>query len=149
MQLQTQRFALPQLAVAQAHKEITHNEALVLIDALLHPLIEGVAASAPTLAMGDAGKCWLVGAPGSGDFAAKDDQLAYWTGASWRFAVPLFGLRVWHRTGGYHITYTGDGWISHAPVSLPSGGAVTDTECRAALTELISRLTDAGILRPM
>ena len=34
--LETRRCGLPLLAVSQAEKEITHNEALVLIDALLH-----------------------------------------------------------------------------------------------------------------
>ena len=46
--LQTPRFALPMLSVAQAQKETTHNEALVLIDALLHaPVVDGPLATPP------------------------------------------------------------------------------------------------------
>jgi hypothetical protein len=146
MELETHRFALPQLVVAQAHKEITHNEALVLVDALLHPLVEGVATSPPTLSINDAGKCWLVDNSSSDSFAGKEGHLAYWTGGSWRFTVPVLGMRVWHRPGGYLINYADEGWVSFATVELPSGGAVVDAECRAALGELISRLSDAGIL---
>lgn len=102
MELETHRFALPQLVVAQAHKEITHNEALVLVDALLHPLVEGVATAPPALSINDAGKCWLVGNSPSDSFAGKEDHLAYWTGGSWRFTAPILGMRVWHRPGGVH-----------------------------------------------
>ena len=45
------------------------------------------------------------------------------------------------------ISYTDQGWVSFATVASPSGGAVVDAECRAAMSELISRLSDAGILR--
>lgn len=38
-QIQTARYQLPFLAVGQAQKEITHNEALVLLDALISATI--------------------------------------------------------------------------------------------------------------
>ena len=37
--LVTPRCALPLLATAQAQKEVTHNEALVLLDALIHAAV--------------------------------------------------------------------------------------------------------------
>ena len=41
------RFALPLLHAGQAQKEITHNEALQLIDMLLHPYAESASLTAP------------------------------------------------------------------------------------------------------
>ena len=38
----TDRFALPLLAAAQAQKEVTHNEALARVDALLHAVVVAV-----------------------------------------------------------------------------------------------------------
>ena len=50
MTLQTDRFALPLLATAQAQKEMTHNEALALLDAVVQPVVVAVApASVPVL----------------------------------------------------------------------------------------------------
>ena len=58
----TPRHQLPYLAVGQAQKEITHNQALVRIDALLQPLVEAELSAPPaSLAESQAGKCWLVG----------------------------------------------------------------------------------------
>ena len=50
MTLQTDRLSLPLLAVAQAQKEATHNEALVLIDALVQPVVVSVAPASVPLA---------------------------------------------------------------------------------------------------
>ena len=36
----TPRLALPLLAMAQAQKEVTHNEALILLDALIYATVE-------------------------------------------------------------------------------------------------------------
>lgn len=60
-QPETARHHLPMLAVSQAQKEITHNEALVLVDALLHPIIEDRLSIPPVATVADIGKCWLVG----------------------------------------------------------------------------------------
>ena len=43
----TPRLALPAIEAAQAQKHVTHNEALVLLDALTHLAVESRALSAP------------------------------------------------------------------------------------------------------
>ncbi len=68
--LVTPRFSLPLLATAQAQKELTHNEALLLIDALLHGTVEGGPVSDPPPAPA-AGQCWLVGASPTGEWAGQ------------------------------------------------------------------------------
>ncbi|WP_312846581.1 hypothetical protein [Sphingopyxis sp. PET50] len=48
----TARLALPLLAMAQAQKEVTHNEALTLLDLLVQPVVEAGPQATPC---GDAG----------------------------------------------------------------------------------------------
>jgi hypothetical protein len=142
----TPRHGMPQLAVAQAAKEITHNEALALIDALLHPVVEAIASVPPTLTAVDAGKCWLVGANATGAFAGNIDRIAYWTGGSWRFATPTPGMRLWHRPSAALIYFVDQQWLMLQPVDAPTSGSVVDVEARATLTALIARLTSCGFL---
>lgn len=52
------RNALPFLQVGQAQKEITHNEALVIVDALLQPTAQS-AETTPPIGLGGAG-CWFL-----------------------------------------------------------------------------------------
>jgi hypothetical protein len=142
----TPRHALPQLAVAQAAKEVTHNEALALIDALLHPVIEAIVAVPPTLAAADAGKCWLVGPAATGVFAGNSDRIAYWTGGSWRFALAIEGMSIWHKPSATRIYFLDGQWVVPQTVDIPVSGSVVDIEARATLVALIARLTNAGIL---
>jgi hypothetical protein len=142
----TPRHAMPQLAVAQAAKEITHNEALALIDALLHPVIEAVVTAPPALTAADAGKCWLVGPAAIGIFAGKSDQIAYWTGGSWRFAKAIDGMRLWHKPSAAQIYFVDQQWLMLQPVNPPASGSVVDVEARASVTELNDKLTSVGIL---
>ena len=61
----TARFALPVLKAGQAQKEVTHNEALARVDALLHPVVESMALAVPPPAP-EPGRGWLVAAAPSG-----------------------------------------------------------------------------------
>jgi Protein of unknown function (DUF2793) len=144
----TPRFALPQLAVSQAQKEITHNEALAIADALLHPVVEEVLAAPPPVGSVDAGKCWIVGSGPTGSFTGKADQLAYWTGSAWRFIVASDGMRVWHRGNQLVLRYIDQLWEALLPVALPTGGTVIDIEARAAIAAIVDRMTSAGIFSP-
>ncbi|NNC72613.1 MAG: DUF2793 domain-containing protein [Sphingomonadaceae bacterium] len=77
----TPRFALPQLLTGHAQKEIWHNEALALIDAVLHPVAESRGDNTPP-ANPAAGQCWITGSAPVGDWAGEADWLAIWTGAA-------------------------------------------------------------------
>ena len=43
----TVRLELPLLVAGQAQKEVTHNEALILVDAAFAPLVDSVGTNAP------------------------------------------------------------------------------------------------------
>ena len=138
--LETTRHKLPLLAVAQAQKEITHNEALVRIDALLHPVVQGELAVPPTLTDADTGKCWLVAASSTGDWAGKTGQIALWIGGAWRFCVPVEGMRTRFQSQGIDRIRSNGTWTTPPVIPNPASGPIVDIEARAAIVSLLVHL---------
>lgn len=137
----TARHALPNLYVGQAQKEITHNEALARIDALLHPLIEAEIAIPPaSLGSADDGRCWLVASTPSGPWIGKEKQIARWSGGSWRYLLPCEGMMIWDKSTDRRRFYINDIWTVTAPINDPAGGSVVDAEARAALVAILQYL---------
>jgi Protein of unknown function (DUF2793) len=142
--LQTARFNLPLLVVSQAQKEVTHNEALVRIDALLHAMVESVLSIPPTLNESDIGKCWLIDSGAIGDWAGKSGQLAIWTGNDWRFIDPIDGMRLRLKDEKSDAVFDGHNWVFAPIINTPSGGNVIDVEARQALSSLLEHLRSTG-----
>jgi hypothetical protein len=141
----TARFSLPLLATAQAQKEVTHNEALALIDALIHPTVEaGPLATPPATPI--PGQCWLVAAGATGAWAGRGNALAIWSDGGWRFAAPRPGMRVLRSPDGVWLRFQGGMWIGPDSVTNPAGGVTIDSEARAAIAALILHLEAHGIL---
>lgn len=144
--MNTPRFELPNIMVGQAHKEITHNEALVRIDALLHMSVVATATNPPILNVSDAGKSWIVGAGATGRWMGQDLAVATWSGADWDFFRPAEGMAVWDQGNSVELRYVDGIWQSPSAVPSPQGGAVIDTEARSAITQLLMQLRLSGII---
>jgi len=141
----TARFALPLLAMAQAQKEVTHNEALTLLDALVQPVVEDGPQAVPPSAPA-AGQGWIVGAGASGAWAGKDGGLALWTSGGWRFVAPRPGMRTHRLSDGGWLRFDGVAWVEPGPIASPVGGATVDSEARAAIAAVILALVGHGLL---
>src|SRR6185437_15097898 len=87
----TPRSGLPLLAAAQAQKHVTHNEALLKLDALscARLLDRDLTAPPPSPADGDA---YLVKATATGDWTGQDGNIAFAIDGAWRFYAPFAGL---------------------------------------------------------
>ncbi len=160
----TNRYALPMLASGQAQKEITHNEALLLIDALAHPAIESrTLASPPGSPL--PGQLWLVAASPTGEWVGKAAQLALWTSGGWRFLAPRAGMNIWSKPDGIFIWFDGTGWqvnqwpvqqlwvagqrvvgTRQAAIADPSGGTGVDTQARLAISSILNALRTHGLI---
>ncbi|PKP96983.1 MAG: hypothetical protein CVT74_15460 [Alphaproteobacteria bacterium HGW-Alphaproteobacteria-13] len=141
----TPRLALPLLAPAQAQKEMYHNEALTLIDALVQLCVEsGPAATPPSTPV--EGQCWIVAGGATGAWSGQGGAIALWTGGGWRFAAPRGGMRAVRLSDGAILRFDGGVWAGPATVAAPSGGTVIDTQARTAIAALISLLAAHGIL---
>ena len=142
--LQTARFDLPLLAVSQAQKEVTHNEALVRIDALLHTVVESVLSTPPVLEEADIGKCWLIGAQATGEWVGRSNQLAIWIGSDWRYSKAIEGMKLRLRDEKSDAVFDGGNWVVAAAIADPIGGVVIDVEVRQALSSLLEHLRSTG-----
>jgi Protein of unknown function (DUF2793) len=146
--LETTRHKLPLLAVSQAQKEITHNEALVRIDALLNPLVEDELVVPPVVGEPDIGKCWLVAPAAVGDWAGQAGRIAIWIGGGWRFCNAANGMRVRVQSSGTDLVRSDAAWVASPSIANPANGAVVDDEARAAIISLLNHLRAIGHLTP-
>jgi hypothetical protein len=164
MTLETARLALPQLAMAQAQKEMTHNEALVLLDAAVQAVV--VAVAPPALPSAPVpGQCWIVGAGAGGEWAGHEGALAVWTAGGWRFIAPFEGMAVWSLADSATAVRTDGEWaigrLAGSMLSIdgvqvvgprqpaiadPVGGSVVDVDCRAATVAILSALRTHGLV---
>lgn len=160
----TDRFGLPLLHAGQAQKELSHNEALTLIDAMLHPIVESIGADVPPDEPA-AGQAWGVGTTPTADWAGASQSLAVWTAGGWRFVAPVEGMTLWVRDVGIFARFVDGGWqmgvvsatslhiggmqvvgARQPPVADASGGSVVDIEARAAIAEMLDVLRGHGLI---
>jgi hypothetical protein len=119
----TPRLVLPVIEAAQAQKHVTHNEALVLLDALVQLTVESRALTAPPGSPAD-GACYIPAAGASGDWSGFDGQIALYSGGGWLKIVPVPGLKAWVRAERLTVTYEDGVWRDGVALTL-SGGRVT------------------------
>jgi hypothetical protein len=81
----------------------------------------------------------------AGDWAGEDGKLAARQAGNWLIVAPHDGMRVFDRSTGQILLYRG-GWQRPAAPLAPSGGTIIDAEARAAIADLVTALTEAGIL---
>ena len=163
----TTRWALPWLHAGQAQKEITHNEALSAIDALLHPAVVGSGERLPPAVLRE-GESHLVGTTPGGDWAGHAGALATWTANGWRFAAPREGMAVWDIAAASELRFRNGEWRrgvvsasegievagqrvlgpQQPAVADPAGGGAVDVEARAALAALLQALRTHGLIAP-
>ena len=139
----TPRLGLPLLFAAQAQKEVFVNEAHAVLDALVHGIVEAESDGPP--AEPQDGQCWIVGSDATGDWAGRANQIACRQSGQWIYVPPVDGMRVLDRSKAQELFFA-NGWIRINPVQEPIGGSVVDSQARAAIAELISALTDLGLL---
>jgi len=110
---ETPRSGLPLLAAAQAQKHVTHNEALLQLDALSCARILDRDLSAPPGSPAD-GDAYLVKAAGTGAWTGQDGNIAYCVDGGWRFYAPFAGLIAYIADETRLLLYSGSAWLDLA-----------------------------------
>nr|WP_253308596.1 DUF2793 domain-containing protein [Rickettsia endosymbiont of Ceutorhynchus assimilis] len=89
----TNRLKLPLIHSGQAQKEITHNEALNMLDILVNPVVQEVNINSPPN-LPKAGQLYIIGQNPTGEFAEYANKIAQRLENSWRFITPLKWLEI-------------------------------------------------------
>jgi hypothetical protein len=158
------RLSLPCLAAGQAQKEVLHNEALQILDALVQPVALSADLSEPPAAPAP-GACWIVAAEGRGAWVGQEGLIAQWTAGGWRFVMPSAGWRCHILDRGAAMVHDGSAWRndvirtdgiyiddmrvigSRSPaIALPTGGAIIDNEARLVINEILAILRGHGLI---
>jgi hypothetical protein len=158
------RLALPFISVGQAQKEVTHNEALAILDLAVQPVVESSDGTVPP-ALPIVGQAWIVGAAASGAWAGHVGEIAGWTDGGWRFVALPAGSVVWVSDLGLPAVRGVDGWQvgdvrasrlligdnqvvgpQRPAISEPAGGSTVDTAARAAIAAILGSLRSHGLI---
>ena len=88
------------------------NDALQLIDALLHlTIVDKDLSKPPTTTDTDIGKRWIVAASPTDAWAGHEKDIALCTGANlWRYIQPKDGMRAWVSDEALDYRYVSDVW---------------------------------------
>ena len=115
----TPNLVLPEISSSQSSKEVTHNEALRIIDGLLQTGIIDKDLTAPPGGESH-GDLYIVGPSATGAWAGYDDYIAHYYNSAWYFYQPNEGWRVWINDEDSIYIYTGSGWEEFSIVAIPS-----------------------------
>ena len=111
-------LALPYLAASQAQKHVTLNEALSILDGLLHLAVITRSLATPPTAPAD-GDRYLIAASPTAAWAGHAGKIALRVAGAWRFLTPQTGWRIWISNETVLLVYNGTAWIAPpAPSSL-------------------------------
>lgn len=137
----TTNLKLPLLIPNQSGKEITHNEALVIIDNILqNGVIDKDLTTPPENP--NSNDIYIVGKNATGDWADKDKQIAFYDNG-WRFVEPREGFIFWVNDEDKLYTYNGSKWVE--TVAGSGSGNTGGTSDVQELNDLLDvEITSAG-----
>ncbi|HYC94309.1 MAG TPA: DUF2793 domain-containing protein [Sphingomicrobium sp.] len=145
-------------------KEFFHNEALQRIDMLLCPVVDGPASAAPP-SNPVVGGCYLIAAGASGAWSGQDGSLACFSEGGWRFVPPMEGMSLVDRASGQVLARRDGAWETgivraqeirvngqtvvrnrQPAIGDPSGGTAVDSQCRAAVAQMLAAMRAHGLI---
>ncbi|ENT06779.1 DUF2793 domain-containing protein [Brucella sp. 63/311] len=146
---ETPNLKLPYILPSQAQKHVTHNEALRMLDAIVHLGVKswslGDAPSSP--AEGDR---YIVAAQASGAWAGKDGMVAFFIDGGWLFVIPATGWLAYVADEALLLVFDGSLWKNSSSVpdelslSMLGVQATPDAVNRFALSSDASLFNNAG-----
>jgi hypothetical protein len=144
-------LSLPLIQAAQAQKHVTHNEAVMQLDALVQMTVTDSTLTSPP-ANPTTGQRHIVASAPTGAWSGQAGKIALWLDGTWQFITPKTGWRAWVTATAQELVYTGSAWQDAAVVTMPSVlnvdgigiSASSDASNRLALSSDASLFNHAG-----
>lgn len=102
------RLGIPYLVESQAQKEVTHNEAINMLELLVHPISESLLSAPPASPM--EGALYLIGLNATGAWQGKDNYITEYIGGAWKYCLPVDGMRLWDKSTDRALFYRAGSW---------------------------------------
>lgn len=119
----TANLQLPLLIANQAGKEITHNEALIILDNIVQNGVIDKDLTAPPTEP-NTNDLYIVGENATGLWEDKDNQLAFYDNG-WRFIEPRKGFIFWVNDESKLYCFNGTKWQE---ITSSSNGEITELQ---------------------
>lgn len=107
----TAKLGLPLIQPDQALKHVTHNEALHALDLLCQIQLEQLDATTPP-DPATVGKAYALADVPNGEWGDHGGEVAFYTDAGWRYAVPQDGWLAWNMVDQSLYLFEAGGWTS-------------------------------------
>lgn len=123
---------LPYIMPSQAQKHVTHNEALRMLDAIVHLSVESAENTEPPPSAND-GERHIVSSPATGEWSGRENEIAAFVDGAWTYFAPQAGWLAWHR-GTNELLVFGEGEWANAGAQMDQmpilgiNGAATPAE---------------------
>ena len=106
----TPNLELPLWSEGQDLPNVTHNEALIIIDILLQGRIIDRDLDTPPVSPSE-GDAYIVASVATGDWFGEEDSIAYFFGSIWRFITPTEGLQIFAADEVVRLTFLSGSWV--------------------------------------
>jgi len=128
----TPRLSLPYMSSSQSQKEVTHNEGLNNLDALLQVAIESMALTSPPT--GVEGNLYIIATGATGTWVSKDNYLVQYIGSAWAYYTPFEGMRVWDKNTSMAMVYKNSAWEAEITANSKIGFFSTTPVAKTTVT---------------
>lgn len=141
-------LSLPLIAPAQAQKHVTHNEALLLLEAVVQLAVQDRDRSSPP-ALPVPGQRHIVASGAADAWTGQEGAVALWDGVAWRFVPPRAGWRAEVLAENIAVLHDGTGWHpEELDLNNLDGvgiGTASDSVNRLAVASDATLLTHSGV----
>ena len=128
----TPRLGLPYLIASQAQKEVTHNEALNILELLVQPSVISILSTPP--ASPTTGDLYIIGSSPTGAWTSYAGCITGYLDGTWIFAVPQQGWGVFDKNQGISLIYNGSNWLQNLMIQNKIGFFGTLPVAKTAVT---------------
>lgn len=108
----TTNLILPLMSASQSQKHLTHNDAIIKLDAIVQLAVISMSLTAPPAAV--EGDRYIIGSGATGAWAGKDLNVTFYTNGAWVFLIPREGWLIWDEATADIYVWTGATWDSYA-----------------------------------